>query len=543
MKFLLLIFCALLAVAGPCFAAGDPVAAELARTAREAANSGQTVRAYLLYGEALARDPNNSSYRANRDALAPAAKLLTQADVQSADITEDVKEAERHRSTSEPPIELANRTTWEADGNLQPLPQIQPNSSTHSFDIRADEKTLFEQVCAAYGVRGIWDPQLDSQQNIRLHIDEADFRAAMEALTAVTHTFVFPVSQHVMFFVRDTEVKRAELEPNILLSFPLPNAVDDKELIEAATAVRGVLSLRSIGWDNANRTVLIRDRYSRAQAARSLFEALLLPKGQLSLEVQFLAFDDTRSYNYGLSIPNSFAVSDFGKIGSFQTTFSSTLSNAASFMRLGAGSTLFGVAITSAAAFATYTSSVSRSIYDATIVVGDRQTATLHIGDKYPIPQSISSIAATSSSNALYNPIGQVTLEDLGIILKVTPRINGDGDISMDIEADSKSLGAVTPTTIPAINENEFKSNVSMREGEWAVLAGIDVSTSSVSKTGLIGLAQIPGLDQVLANNTRSREKSNTLLLLKPTITRLPMSSSISPQYLLGPARGERVLL
>jgi hypothetical protein len=36
---------------------------------------------------------------------------------------------------------------------------------------------------------------------------------------------------------------------------------------------------------------------------------------------------------------------------------------------------------------------------------------------------------------------------------------------------------------------------------------------------------------------------SDTLLVIKPTITRLPMSAQISPQYFLGPERGERVLL
>ncbi len=431
---------------------------------------------------------------------------------------------------------------WESDQDLQPLPHIEANASIHNFDIRADEKTLFEQVPAAYGVRGIWDPQLDPQQDIRFHIDGADFRTALEALTAVTRTFVFPVSKHVMFFVRDTEMKRAELEPNVLITFPLPNALDQRELVEAATAVRAVLNLRSVGWDTTARTILIRDRYTRARAARALFEALLLPKGQLSLEVEFLSFNSTESYNYGLSLPTSFALADFGRLGGFKALLPSSLSNAASFMTFGGGSTLFGVAIASASLFATYSKSDSHSLYDATVVVGDQQTASLHIGDKYPIPQSIYSGVNTGSSS-IYNPVGEVTLEDLGIILKVTPRINGEGEIAMDIEADSKSLGAETPTTIPEINEQEFKASVTMREGEWAVLEGMDVSTSTVGRTGLIGLSQIPGLNQLLSQHTRSTELSNTVLVLKPTITRLPMSSIISPQYLLGPRRGERVLL
>ena len=536
------IFCALLALAITADAATDPVAAELARSAREAESSGQIVRAYLLYGEAATRDPQNSSFRANRDALASAAKLLMKADIQTADVAEDVKAAERNRSTEQPPIELASRRDWEADENLQPLPRIEANVSTHDFDMRADEKTLLEQVPAVYGVRGIWDPQLEPQQNIRFHIDGADFRTAMEALTAATHTFVFPVSKHVMFFVRDTEAKRGELEPNILITFPLPNAFAQKDLVEAATAVRGVLNLRSIGWDSSANTVLIRDRYTRAQAARSLFEALLLPKGQLSLEIEFLSFDSTESYTYGLSLPNSFALADFGRIGSFQSLLPSSLPNAA-FMAFGGGSTLFGVAITSASLFAQYSKSDSHTLYDATVVVGDQQTASLHIGDKYPIPQSIYSGATATNSSSIYNPVGQVTLEDLGIVLKVTPHINGEGEIAMEIEADSKSLGGVTPTTIPAINEQEFKANVSMREGEWAVLEGMDVSSNTVARSGFPGLSNIPALSQLFTQTTRNSETSNTVLILKPTITRLPMSSTISPQYLLGSQRGPRVLL
>lgn len=524
-----------------CEAASDPVAAQLARTAREAQDSGQVVRAYLLFAEASARDPQNSSYRSNRDALASAAKLLMQAQVQSADISEDVKAVERSRTNSEPPVETVNRRDWERDEDLQPLPRIEAHPGWHDFHLRADEKTLFEQVTAAYGVRGVWDPQFEPQPNIAFDLDRADFHTALEALTAVTHTFVFPVSKHVMYFARDTEVKRAELEPNVLLAFPLPNALDQKDLVEAATAVRGVLNLHTIGWDAATRTVLIRDRYTRAQAARSLFEALLLPKGQLSLEIQFLAFDSTRSFHYGLSLPTAFSLVDFGRIGSFRSLLPSSIPNAA-FMGFGGGSTLFGVGVTSATLFAGYSESVTRSLYDATVVVGDRQTAMLHIGDKYPIPQSIYA-GAQQGSGGIYNPIGQVTLEDLGIVLKVTPRINGEGEIALDIEAESKALGAETPTTIPAIAEREYKGNVSVREGEWALLAGMDLNSHTIARTGLIGLTQIPGLKDLLSENTRDNETSNTLLIIKPTITRLPMSGAISPQYLLGPQHGERVLL
>src|SRR5205823_92311 len=225
----------------------DAVAARLADDAHEALDSGQIVRAYLLYGEAAARDPQNPSYRANRDALAPAAKLLTRAKIQTADadVVAEIVAAEKERAGTEPPVEFATQRDWEQDEKLQPLPQLKPSSSLATFNIRGDEKSLFEQVVAPYGIRAVFDPELDAHPNIRFAISQADFRTAMEALTAVTNTFVFPISPHDIFVARNSESKRRALEPQVLLTFPLPNALDQKDLIEAANAARVVLGLRS----------------------------------------------------------------------------------------------------------------------------------------------------------------------------------------------------------------------------------------------------------------------------------------------------------
>ena len=132
---------------------------------------------------------------------------------------------------------------------------------------------------------------------------------------------------------------------------------------------------------------------------------------------------------------------------------------------------------------------------------------------------------------------------DLGLILKLTPHVNGEGDIAIAVEAAYKALGDQVFNTVPSVLQREFKGSVMLREGELAVIAGLDSDTESVTRNGLIGLSQIPGLDQVLSENTRDKQTSQTLILVKPVITRLPMSNTISPQFLLGPMRGQRVLL
>jgi general secretion pathway protein D len=523
-----------------CWAGADSVAVRLAQEARKAHDSGQIVRAYLLYAEAAARDPQNPSYRANRDALESAAKLLAKANVETApDIAADVKEAERTRNNPEPPIEHASERLWERDGNLlQPLPTVQASNAKHDFDIRADAKVVIEQVTSAYGVRAVLDPELQPEPNIRFQLTQADFHSAMEALTAATGTFVFPISKQAVYFASDTEQKREQLEPTVLLTFPLPDALGQKDLIEAANAVRGLMNMRAIGWDSETRMVLIRDRITRARIARSLLEALLLPKAQVAFEVQFLTFDSDISYHYGVSLQTAYQLVDFGHVGGFKSVLSNVTGN---FLRFGGGATIIGVGLTDAMLFATYSKSTSRILFDATVVVSDGQTANFHVGDKYPIPTT--TYTGTQQSSSIYNPIGQVTMEDLGLVLKLTPRVNGDGDVSLDVEAAYRALGTQVIDSIPTIAEREFKGTVTLAHGQWAVLTGIDQNTFSTTQNALAGLGQIPALNQILSEHTRDTQRSNTLVLIKPTITSLPMSAEISPQYLLGPARGERVLL
>ncbi|MBV9781731.1 MAG: hypothetical protein JOY62_17345 [Acidobacteriaceae bacterium] len=556
LRLLVVNFCAL-----ACFAASDPVAARLAREAREAQNSGQLVRAYLLFAEAAAREPGNSTYRANRDALAPVAQLLAKANIENAEISSDIKAAgatnpsppatAKASSESPPAGEPGLGTETSADSisakqirrieALAPLPKLIPDSSLHDFDLRADEKSLFHTVASTYGIRVIVDPEMQPEHPIHFQIDQADFRTAMDALTAATNTFVFPVSADTVFFARNTASKRSQLEPMILLTVPVPDALDQKELAEAANAVRGALNLRSMAFDSETREIVVRDRVSKARVARSLLQALVLPRAQVSIEVQLLTVDSDRIYHYGLSLPTTFQLLDFGHIGGFQNILAS-VSTPMNFLAFGGGATLFGVGLADATIFAMYSKSFATNLYDAAVVVDNGQAANFHVGDKYPIPQSLYTGFQQTGSSALYNPIGEVTMEDLGLVLKLTPRVNGDSEVSLDVEAQFKALGSQKLNTVPTINQREFKGGVVLREGEWAVLAGIDEDTHTVTRNGLPGISQIPGLNQLLSENTREDKTEKTLLVIKPTITRLPMSAGISPQYLLGPSAGPSVV-
>src|SRR5436305_10446462 len=154
-------------------------------------NSGQLVRAYMLYAEASAREPSNPTYRSNRDALAPAASLLGKAEIQTSDPKPDLTKTD---APKEPPIEIASRREWEREGNYAPLPQLSIPNDKATFELRGNEKDIFTQVAGRFDLNVIFDHEFVPQPNLRLSITDADFTALMEAPTSITGTFMFSTS-------------------------------------------------------------------------------------------------------------------------------------------------------------------------------------------------------------------------------------------------------------------------------------------------------------------------------------------------------------
>ncbi|HEX4771795.1 MAG TPA: type II and III secretion system protein [Bryobacteraceae bacterium] len=549
----------LLAAGVRLYAGSDPVAARLAKEARKAQDTGQVVRAYLLFTEAAARDPHSVSYAVQRDAMKPLADLMTKANIVSpkvsSDVADEIKKAEGESSTpnddqaqterSSSGLPEISREDLRQAETLQPPPQLQVPAETHDIDLRGDSKIIATQVARLWGIDIVFDPDLQPKPNLHFVLTGADFRVAMDALTAATDTFLFAIAPHRIFVATDTEIKRSEFEPEIALAIPVPEAMDPKQVVEAANAIRQTVGIRSgIAWDSAANRIIIRDHVIRARTAYSLLQAVLLPRGQASFEVQIMELDNDTQYQYGISWQTAYQFLPLGLAAAFpQVANIQGVIPGSIFLPFGGGLTLFGVGLTEATLLANYSSSKTRVLFDSTVVVADGQTATLHVGDQYPVATTLYSGASLTTGPAAYNPIGQVTQVDLGLKLKMGPHIHGNGSVGLDLEASYQTLGTVVLNTVPSINTREIKGSVMLEEGQWAVIGGMESDTRSETRSGFPGLSSIPVLQTIFTQTTREHRKAQVLVVIKPTITRLPMTAEISPQFLLGPQHGPRVLL
>jgi Flp pilus assembly secretin CpaC len=115
-------------------------------------------------------------------------------------------------------------------------------------------------------------------------------------------------------------------------------------------------------------------------------------------------------------------------------------------------------------------------------------------------------------------PFPSVSYEDLGLNFKAKPVVHANGEISMAIELQVRSLTGQSSNGVPVISNQEFKGGIRLTDGEPAVVAG-EISTSDTrAMSGIPGLGQVPLLNQAMVDNTRTEEDDELLIVITPHV-------------------------
>jgi general secretion pathway protein D len=495
--------------------ATSPSAASLFRGGQQAEKAGDPLKAYLLYSEAARKKPKNPQYAERRDRLRSSAALAAKPEMQ---LSEPDSGDTSPLRTNLPAMELSLAERIEADRALPP-PTLAGLPGKRSFDLRADARTLWETVLATYGIVPMFEVDYYSPP-VRFRVNNVDFHEAFRALELVSDSFLVPVDQRTAVISRDTPAKRAAMTPMVSLGAPIPERISVQEAQETLTAVQQTLEMRRITMDAGKRMVYFRDTAAKAEAARQMFQSLSRSRAQVEIGIQILAYGKTSALNYGLTLPDSTAVVDFSRTAGPLANNVAPASGFKNYVGVGGGSSFLGVGVTDSAAFETLTASSAESLLESQVVSLDGQAASLHIGNRYPI-LSGNLTSATGSATGL-GAFSQVRFEDLGLVVKVTPTVHADGEITLDLETDFKTIAPGGANGIPAISQRHYQGKVRLRNGEWAVVAGLLTTEDATTPKGIVGLSQIPLIGRFFRKNQRQRSESDTLVVLRPRLTTLP---------------------
>lgn len=499
-------------------------AAKIFEEGRKAEHAGHMVQAYLLYSQAATLDPLNPFYRLKSEAVKSRAAL------ESPPKPPDAVRKPETAAADASPFDAPNANDRSAERTPKPPPELTGAPGLKDFALRADAKSLWQQVAHGFGLEAVFDTDYESGPPLTFRLDQIGYRQALRAAEAATGSFVVPISRRLFLVVKDTDPKRKEREPTVAVTVEVPEATTTQELTEIGQAVRQLFNLEHMAWDTRLNMVIMRDRISRVVPASRVFDELLHHRPQVDIEVDLLEVDRTSSLAYGVDLPMTFPITYLGTF--WHSSVPSIVAKMATF---GGGQSLFGIAIADAALLANESRSFSRTVLRSDIRAVDGTASSMHVGEKFPVlTAGYFGPASSSQGGTVYMPPPTFTFEDLGINLKVTPRIHGMEEVTLDLEIEFKVLTGQSSNGIPIISSRKLASKVRLKEGEWGVVGGLLTSSEMRSIQGIAGLSSVPVLGRLFQQNNKDENTSQVLLIIKPTLLNLPPDQFVTPTIWTG---------
>lgn len=154
------------------------------------------------------------------------------------------------------------------------------------------------------------------------------------------------------------------------------------------------------------------------------------------------------------------------------------------------------------------------------------QTASFAIGDTIPYPRS---------SSPYYGGVGSIgpytTYDEKQVLteLAVTPYITPDGLVTLEVEQTIDQLGPPTrigQDEIPTIRTRQASAVLSVRDREPVILGGFITDRSTEAVSGVPWLKDIPILGWVFRSKNNMQQRSELIVLIRPTILHTPQEAS-----------------
>jgi Flp pilus assembly secretin CpaC len=408
------------------------------------------------------------------------------------------------------------------DYKLKGPPQLKPLKGLHSFNLKGDTRSAYEEVARAFGLTATFDPDLPSR-NVKLRLDDADFLTAMAVLARETQSFWRTVNPTLIFVAPDTLEKRKEYALEVEQSFMVGAAVDPQDLTELLRTVREIAMTQHVELDTKSKSITIRDTAEKVKLAGALIRQAERARSELMLEIELLEVDRNKAQKLGIVPPQkarAFSISSADVKTLLQATDTANLltlvqqvfaaqgiSSIPPVIAVGGGKSTYLLSLPGAAANFSDALSLVRSGRELLMRVQDGKPATFFSGQRFPVTLSLlsTSLGGTTVTGAIPSTVFPRTDFNVGHLPVAV--------VAQDFDNDGKSDLAV-------VNQQDNSISVLMNQGSGnftqpnnAITLGSKETGPAAIGAGIFRLTDATHLTQpadlVIANST-----SNTVTVL-----------------------------
>jgi len=385
-----------------------------------------------------------------------------------------------------------------------------------------------------------------------------------------THTFFVPLDAHQVLVADDTRGNRDKLMPQESETVYLSGLSAD-EMTEVSTLAKEVFQAKQAQLSQSQHSLTLRAPASTLDAFNATMRSLIEGRSQVLVDVRMIQVAHTSTRNTGTQLPQS--ISAFNVFAEEQSLLSQNASLVQEIISSGlaasndplailgiliasgqvssplltSGFALFGGGLTESAlapGAATFNlnlnTSDSRELDQIELRMEDGQDETIKEGERYPIQTAsygnlssnvpkIPGLTGAGSSSALSSLLSSLTssvpnvpmvqYQDLGLNLKVNPRVLRDGDVALSIDLKLDALAGSSIDGNPILDNRAYSGVVALRAGEAAVVATEMDKSQSLAISGTPGISEIPGLNDVSSKDLQ-RNYATLVIVMTPHVIR-----------------------
>jgi type II secretory pathway component GspD/PulD (secretin) len=163
------------------------------------------------------------------------------------------------------------------------------------------------------------------------------------------------------------------------------------------------------------------------------------------------------------------------------------------------------------------------------VFTSNNQVGIISSGERIAIPTNSNSFSTGGQST-------NIEYRDVVLKLEVRPLINSSDEITLEIAllndevAGNQTLAGAGPNgqnlIVPRITTRELLTTVTVRHGETIVLGGLIITREGKEVSGIPLLSDIPGLGRLFSSTIDTKDRSELLVFIQPSIVTDPESTN-----------------
>lgn len=160
------------------------------------------------------------------------------------------------------------------------------------------------------------------------------------------------------------------------------------------------------------------------------------------------------------------------------------------------------------------------------IQTSHNEPANLFVGESRPYP------SGSYYGGGSFGGYSSIQAVNIGVTLEVTPLINPDGLVVMDIhqtiESANGSVVIANVGEVPITSRKEAAAKVSVRDHDTIILGGLIETSKTKSGSGVPFLMNVPLLGYLFRSNSDKETRNELIVLIRPTVLPTPEVAALT---------------